>query len=414
MSEHFVIVGAGQAGSQAVATLRSKGFTGRLTLIGKEAYLPYQRPPLSKKFLAGELAIERLLLKPAAFYADRDITVRLDATADSLDLHARTLTLDSGETIAYEKLLLTTGSRVRRLTIPGHDLPGIHYLRNIADVIGIQRDLKPGQRLLLVGGGYIGLEVAAVAVQLGLQVTVLEALDRLMARVVSPAVSAFFQRRHEAAGVTIVSQARATGFVGRHEVTGVQTDSVGQVPCDLVIAGIGVEPEIALAEQAGLRCDNGICVDEFCRTSDPHVFAAGDCTSHPSIQLGRRLRLESVANALAQGRAAALNMLESKVLYDELPWFWSDQYELKLQIAGLAQQDHQQVMRGEPAEGSFAVFYLADGRMTAVEAVNRPRAFMAGKKLISAGAPVSEHALAQTDRTMHDIAREALERTNSR
>jgi 3-phenylpropionate/trans-cinnamate dioxygenase ferredoxin reductase subunit len=410
MSEHFVIVGAGQAGGQAAATLRQKGFKGRLTLVGGEPYLPYQRPPLSKKFLAGALPVERLLLKPASFFADRDITVQLATRARSVDLPAQRLTLSDGKILPYDQLLLAVGSKVRRLAISGSDLKGIHYLRNIADVIRIQEDLVPGKRLVLIGGGYIGLEVAAVAVQMGLQVTVIEAQDRIMARVVSPQVSEFFAGRHQSAGVKLIVNTAAQAFVGDGRVTGVITDKAGQVPCDLVIAGVGVLPETDLAEDAGLVCDNGITVDEFCRTSAANVFAAGDCTNHPNALLGQRVRLESVANAAEQSRIAAANMLGEATPYDQLPWFWSEQYELKLQIAGLAQPGHQRVVRGKPEGGSFAVFYHADGLVTATEAVNRPRAFMAGKRLISAAAPISAATLASTDRSMTQITREALEK----
>ncbi len=408
MSEHFVIVGAGQAGVQAAATLRQKGFDGQLTLIGDEPYHPYQRPPLSKKFLAGELSIERLLIRPPRFFADKDINLLLNTRVQALELQTRRLLLGDGRTLGYDKLLLALGSRPRRLAVPGHDLSGIHYLRNIDDVVAIRRDLQPGRQLVVVGGGYIGLEVAAIAIQLGLQVTVIEALDRLMARVVSPVVSRFYQQRHEAAGVTVRCDTPVAAFTGGKKVSGVRTAGGAEFPCDLVIAGIGVAPETRLAASAGLACDNGISVDELARTTNPRVFAAGDCTSHPNAALGRRIRLESVQNASDQAKAAALNMLGASTAYTELPWFWSDQYDLKLQIAGLARSDCQQVIRGEVREGSFAVLHLADGRLLATEAVNRSRAFIASKKLIVAGVSVDPAALAATDRSLADVAREAL------
>ena len=405
MSEHFVILGAGQAGAQAAATLRQRGFAGRLTLVGSEPYPPYHRPPLSKKFLAGELPLERMLIKPESFFAAREIDLLLNTTAETLHLDAREIALSNGPPLAYDKLLLALGSEVRRLAVPGHELPGVHYLRTVADVQDIRADLAEGKRLVIVGGGYIGLEVAAIAAQLGLDVTVVEAADRLMARVVSATVSEFYQARHAAAGVAVRCNTAVTAFTGTERVEAVHTAAGDELGCDVVIAGIGVLPVTALAERAGIACANGIQVDEFTQTSATNVFAAGDCTNHPNSVLGRRLRLESVQNAADQGKAAARNMLGDRHPYAQLPWFWSDQYELKLQIAGIPSGAEQQVLRGEPAADAFAVFYLADGQVTAVEAVNRPRAFMAGKKLIASGARVSAAQLANTDRPLTELTR---------
>ncbi len=411
MSEHFVILGAGQAGAQAAATLRQRGFAGRLTLVGSEPYPPYQRPPLSKKFLAGELSLERMLIKPERFYAARGIDLLLNTTAEALHLDARKIALSKGPPLAYDKLLLTLGSEVRRLPVCGHELAGVHYLRTVADVQRIRADLRAGQRLVVVGGGYIGLEVAAIAVQLGLDVTVVEATERLMARVVSPLVSEYFQARHAAAGVAVRCNTAVTAFSGTERVETVHTAAGDELACDVVIAGIGVLPVTALAERAGIDCADGIRVDEFTRTSTTDVFAAGDCTNHPNSMLARRVRLESVQNAADQGKAAALNMLGDRQPYTQLPWFWSDQYGLKLQIAGIPSGAEQQVLRGEPAADAFAVFYLADGQVMAVEAVNRPRAFMAGKKLIASRARVSAAQLADTDRPLTELARQTAATT---
>jgi 3-phenylpropionate/trans-cinnamate dioxygenase ferredoxin reductase subunit len=407
MSEHFVILGAGQAGAQAAATLRQRGFAGRLTLVGSEPYPPYQRPPLSKKFLAGKLPLERMLIKPESFYAAREIDLLLDTTAETLHLESRGIALSNGHRLAYDKLLLALGSKVRRLAVPGHELSGVHYLRTVADVQRIRAELTAGKRLVIVGGGYIGLEVAAITAQLGLEVTVVEAAERLMARVVSPLVSEYYQARHATAGVAVRCNRAVTAFSGTERVEAVHTAAGDELGCDMVIAGIGVLPVTALAERAGIACADGIQVDEFTRTSATNVFAAGDCTNHPNSLLGRRCRLESVQNAADQGKAAALNMLGDRLPYAPLPWFWSDQYELKLQIAGIPSGAEQQVLRGEPAADSFAVFYLADGKVIAVEAVNRPRAFMAGKKLIAGRARVSSAQLANTDQPLTDLTRQA-------
>jgi 3-phenylpropionate/trans-cinnamate dioxygenase ferredoxin reductase subunit len=389
MSEHFVIVGAGQAAAQAVHSLRQQGFAGAVTLIGDEPYVPYQRPPLSKKYLAGELPRERLFLRPASFYADKDVTVELGRRVAELDLEARRVRLDDDRTIAYDKLLLATGSRARTLVIPGTSLPGVHYLRTIADVDAIIAELNPGAHVLLIGAGYIGLEVAAVTKQRGFAVTVLEALDRVMSRVVAPEVSMFYDGYHRAHGVTIHYGAVAHAFHGTSRVAAVETADGRRFDADLVIVGVGVVPNVELAAAAGLPCDNGIVVDEFARTADPSVFAAGDCTNQPNSVLGRRVRLESVPNAIHQAKVAASGMLGTPTAYSEVPWFWSDQYDLKLQIAGLSLGYEEIAVRGALGAHSFAVYYLASGHVIAVDAVNSPHDFMLGKKLVAAGRRIS-------------------------
>lgn len=389
MPKHFLIVGAGQAAAQAVQTLRQQGFAGAITLLGDEPYVPYQRPPLSKKYLAGELPRERLFLRPASFYADKGVAVELGRRVEELDLAAQRVRLDDDRTLGYDKLLLTTGSSARTLALQGASLPGVHYLRTIADVDAIIAALTPGARVLMVGAGYIGLEVAAVATQRGFAVTVLEALDRVMARVVAPDVSAFYDSYHRARGVAIHYGAAARAFHGNSRVSAAETVDGRRFDCDLAIAGIGVLPNVGLAAAAGLPCDNGIVVDEFARTGDPNVFAAGDCTNQPNTLLGRRVRLESVPNAIHQAKVAALGMLGTPTAYSEVPWFWSDQYDLKLQIAGLSLGYDEIAVRGALGAHSFAVYYLADGRVIAVDAVNSPHDFMHGKKLVAAGRRIS-------------------------
>jgi 3-phenylpropionate/trans-cinnamate dioxygenase ferredoxin reductase component len=389
MSERLLIVGGGQAGAQAVQTLRQQGFAGAITLLGDEPYVPYQRPPLSKKYLAGELPRERLFLRPAGFYADKEITLELGLRVVELDLAAHGVLLDDGRQVRYDRLLLATGSRVRKLALPGAELAGVYYLRTIADVDAIAAALAPGARVLLVGAGYIGLEVAAVAAQRGFAVTVLEALDRVMARVVAPEVSAFYDRYHRDRGVAIHYGAAVNRFHGAGRVAAVETADGRRFDCDVVIGGIGIVPNVALAQAAGLPCDDGIVVDEFARTADPHVFAAGDCTNQPNALLGRRVRLESVPNAIHQAKVAAAGMLGAPTAYSEVPWFWSDQYDLKLQIAGLSTGHEEVAVRGDPATRSFAAYYLAAGRIIAVDAVNSPHDFMNGKKLVAAGARIS-------------------------
>jgi 3-phenylpropionate/trans-cinnamate dioxygenase ferredoxin reductase subunit len=389
MSNHFVIVGGGQAASQAVQTLRQQGFTGDLTLIGDEPHLPYQRPPLSKKYLAGELPQERLFLRHAAFYAEKGVTLELGRRAMELDVATRAVRLDDGRTLRYDRLLLATGSAVRTLPIPGAELPGVHYLRTIADVDAIAARLVPNTRVLLVGAGYIGLEVAAVTAQRGFAVTVVEALERVMARTVAPQVSEFYDRQHREHGVTIHYGAAVRAFHGDAGVSVVELADGRRLDCDVAIVGIGVVPNVALARNAGLPCDNGIVVDAHARTADEHVYAAGDCTNQPLGRFGRRVRLESVPNAIHQAKVAASGMLGAPTTYSEVPWFWSDQYDLKLQIAGLSTGYDEVAIRSGATPHNFAAYYLAAGKVIAVDAVNSPHDFMNGKKLVAAGAALT-------------------------
>jgi 3-phenylpropionate/trans-cinnamate dioxygenase ferredoxin reductase component len=382
MREHLLIVGGGQAAAQAAQSARQSGFDGAITLLSEEESPPYQRPPLSKKFLAGEIEADRLLLKPADFYRTREIDLELGTRVASLDPAARRLRLDSGAERDYTKLILATGAEPRRVELPGSGLAGIHYLRTVADVTMIRREFASGKRLVIVGAGYIGLEVAAVARKAGLAVTVLEADERVMARAVCPEVSAFYADLHRRHGVEIRLGARLTAFHGDTAVRAAETADGERYACDLVIVGIGIVPRIRLAEEAGLTIDNGIAVDELCRTEAPEIFAAGDCASYPHPWAGRRVRLESVQNAFEQGKTAAASICGQARPFTAIPWFWSDQYDIKLQIAGLAAGSDQTVIRGDIDSGSFAVFYLARGRVIAVDAVNDAHAFtMARQRL---------------------------------
>jgi 3-phenylpropionate/trans-cinnamate dioxygenase ferredoxin reductase subunit len=376
----IVIVGGGQAAGQAAASLRQQDFAGGITIVSNEPALPYQRPPLSKQYLSGKVAREHLLVRQAEFYRDRNITVHCGVTVTAVDPAAKIVVTDAGDPIPFDKLLLATGARPRGLPVPGIGLAGIHYLRTIADVDRIREQMAGAQRLCVVGGGYIGLEVAAVARAAGLAVTILEAGDRVLQRVATPELSAFYDKLHRDHGVAIHVSALVTGFAGTQRVAAVETGTE-RIAADLVIVGIGIEPNVELAVAAGLACDDGILVDEHCRTSHPDIFAAGDCTRHPSPQLHRRLRLESVPNALDQARVAAANMLGGAEIHDSVPWFWSDQYALKLQMVGFAADGDTQVLRGSMDDKKFAVFHLAGDRLVAVDAVNDPQSFMVGKRL---------------------------------
>jgi len=409
MPDTIVIAGAGHAAGQTAVSLRQGGFDGRIVIVGEEPYLPYQRPPLSKKFLAGELELERLFLRPERYYAEHDVELQLNTRVATINRTGHKVQLAGGVELAYTKLVLATGTRVRRLAIDGAELPGVHYLRTVDDVLAIRQQFRPGARLVIVGAGYIGLEVAAVAVQAGLNVSVWEIADRVLARVASPELSAFYDRVHREAGVELkLGLPPVTEISGQARVEAV-VDGNGQPwPADMVLIGIGVLPATELAEAADLPCDNGILVDEYCQTEDPDILAIGDCTNHPNSLLGQRLRLESVHNAQEQAKTAAGTLLGKRKPYAQVPWFWSDQYDLKLQIAGLAEPDCDRVIRGDPEERSLAVFHLRDGRLQAVEAVNSAREFMLGKKLIAAGARFDPAELADSSRPFKEIAAAAL------
>lgn len=385
-----VIVGAGHAAGELVTSLRDNGWIGRIILIGDEPHLPYHRPPLSKAYLSGAATAESLLIKSPATYIKANVEIINNTRVLRIDRQRKSVELANGEWIGYDKLVLTTGGRPRPLSVPKSSLAeqtgNFHYLRTLGDVDAMRRQFEPGMRLVIVGGGYVGLEVAAVAVKVGLKVTVLEAFPRVLARVTAPELSAFYERKHREAGVEI-----RTGV----QVSDVEMDRSGdavsavlcadgtRVPADLVVVGIGLIPNTELAQEAGLAVDNGILVDEHAQTSDPDIYAAGDCTNHPNASLGRRLRLESVPNALEQARTAAASICGKQKPYNVIPWFWSDQYDLKLKMVGLSQGYDQLVVRGSLDSDSFSAFYLKDGLVLAADTVNRPPEFMLAKRIIA-------------------------------
>ena len=379
---NVVVIGAGQAALQTIMSLRQGGYEAAITLVGDEAYLPYQRPPLSKAYLSGKMERDRLFLKPDAFYTDNQVTLKLDMRVDSLDAAAKSVKLSNGETLAYEYAVIATGSRPRLLDVPGRQLDNIFDLRGMADIDAMQPHFVEGKKLLVVGGGYIGLEAAAVAAAMGMRVHVLEAAPRLLARFAEPEISAFYTRLHKDNGVTLVTDSQMTGFVGDNAVRGVEMADGSVINADIVITGIGILPNIEIAEAAGLTVENGIVVNEVGQTSDAHIFAAGDCTSHPNDLLGRTMRLESVPNAIEQGKAVASAICGAPKPYHQVPWFWSDQYDVKLQIAGVPTQIDSKVLRGDDSSNSFAWFYFTGDKLTGVTAINRPAEFMAGRMLI--------------------------------
>lgn len=398
LRETFVIVGAGQAGTQAAQTLRERGFVGRIVLLGDEAQAPYQRPPLSKAFLASSLSVDRLYLRPQSFYAAHDIRLQVHSPVDRIERNATRVVLADGTRIGYDKLLIATGSRPRVLEVPGALGNGVHYLRTLQDSLSLRAKLGPGRRVAIVGGGYIGLEVAATAAAAGAIVTVLEAEERIMARVTSAAVSEFFAAAHHRHGVTIECNTRVTGFHAGERLEAIVC-AHRALNADVAVVGIGAEPNVGLARAAGLPCDNGIVVDEYCRTADPNVFAAGDCSNHYNALLRRRVRLESVQNAVDQATTAAMNMLGDQSRYVEVPWFWSNQYEYKIQTAGSFSGFDEIEERGNRADGRFALVYRRRGALLAVDAINMPREYMSVRKQLkepstTEPAPTEKRALA--------------------
>ncbi len=395
-SEQVVIVGAGHAGGAAAALLRQHGWEGAITLVGAEPDRPYQRPPLSKGWLKGEETAESLQLRSARFYAEHRIELRLSSIAERIDTAARTLCLTGGEMLAYDYLILATGSRNRPLPVPGADLDGVLALRNAADADRIQAVLKPGAKLAVVGGGFIGLEVAASARKLGAEVTVIEREGRLLPRVVCEELSAHFAKRHRDEGVTLLLGAAVAGFEGENgQVCAVTLADGERITCDAALVGIGAMAEDELARAAGLECDNGVIVDPNARSSDPRIFAIGDCTRRPLPHYDTLFRLESVPNALDQANLAARAICGRPAPAPEVPWFWSDQYDIRLQIAGLPIGTRRTVLRGSIDKGKFAMFHLnGDGRVICVEAVNLPQAMAVGKIMIARQKVVSADQLA--------------------
>ncbi len=396
MTQTYAIIGAGQAGLAAAEALRRLGFGGRIALYGGEPELPYQRPPLSKSFLSGAFARARLFFKPESFYREHEIDLRLGARVEEIMPRSKELRLAGGGRASFSRALLATGGAARRLDLPGCDLDGFFCLRSLADAEQIRARLQEARRLVVVGGGYIGLEIAASARLRGLEVAVLEARPRLLSRVTSPVIADFFRARHARAGVQIFTGVSPVRIEGAKKVTGVRSRDGALHPADLVVAGVGLVPETALAARAGLALDNGIATDGRARTSDSDIFAAGDCASQPSPLYGRRIRLESVHNAITQAQTAAAAMCGAPLPGDSVPWFWSDQYDVKLQIAGLAAGYDRVVLRGRPESGRFSAFYLSGGRLIGADSINRPADYLIARHLIAAQARPDPERIADT------------------
>ncbi len=400
IKKNCIVVGASHAAAQLAISLRQQGWEGTITVLSDEYYLPYHRPPLSKDYLSGEKDSSDILIRPPAAYEKARVRFGLGVRVETIDRPNKTVQLAGGESMSYDKLVLATGARVRKLAISGAELPGVYYLRSVSDVEQIKRYVGAGKKAVIIGGGYIGLETAAMLKKIGMDVTVLEAMDRVLQRVTTQEISEFYTRIHYEEGINIVTQAIAKSIEGEKKVEKVICADGQTHEADLVIVGIGVIPATELAESADLAVENGIKVNEFSQTSDPDIFAAGDCTNHYNPIYERHIRLESVQNAVDQASIAAGSICGKPKPYSSLPWFWSDQYDIKLQIAGLSQGFDKVVVRGDIANGrSFAAFYLREGKMLAVDAINKPQEFIWAKKLILAKTEMDVEALA--DESIH-------------
>lgn len=399
-----VIVGGGHGGAQAAIALRQARFAGSVLIVGDEPEPPYERPPLSKEYLSGDREWERLLIRPAAFWAERDVALRLGERVMAVDAAARTLRTDRAS-VGWGSLVWAAGGRPRRLTCRGHDLPGVHTVRTRADVDRMRAELPQVRRAVVVGGGYIGLEAASVMTRAGIAVTLLEAQDRVLARVAGEALSRFFEREHRAAGVDLRLGTVVRCVEGEDRVTGVRLATDDLLACDLVVVGIGIDPAVEPLLAAGAEGGNGVLVDAACRTSLPHVYAVGDCALHPNRYAGGALvRIESVQNANDQATVAARRIAGEAATYDAVPWFWSNQYDLKLQTVGLSTGHDQAVVRGDPAARSFSVVYLRQERVIALDCVNAVKDYVGARRLVADAARVPPERLADVAVPLKEMA----------
>lgn len=399
----IVVIGSGQAAIQTVMSLKRNEFTGSIKVIGEEDHLPYQRPPLSKDFLLEEYKPERVSLKKKEFYEENGVDLILGKRAESIDTILKEITLSDENKIRYDQLIIATGSRVRKLNVPGSDKKGIYYLRDLDDANALKQRLKKNKKMVIVGAGYIGLEVASVAASLGVEVTVIEMANRVMNRTVDPIISSYYQKLHESHGVKIHLDNGLKAFEGGDSVNAVLCSDGLMLEADLVVIGAGVLPNQEIAIEAGLECNNGIMVNEFGETSTAHVYACGDCTNHPNKGLNTRLRLESVHNAMEQSKTVANTIMGNKEPYDQVPWFWSDQYDHKLQLVGISGDHDEVVMRGLESEQKFLLFYLKNSELIAVNAINSSKEFLICRKLVANKVKISSDVIKDQSVNLNDL-----------
>ena len=408
MANGCVIVGAGQAGFEAAAALRAEGYQEPVALIGDEAHLPYQRPPLSKGFILDKQGMDEIELRPSQFFSDHRIDLVTGDRVTAIDRARKRVALASGASRSYDALVLACGARNRQLPVPGADLDGVLYLRTLDESRTVKERLQDANDIVVVGGGFIGLEIAASARSLGKSVTVLEAQPRLMPRVVAPLVSSFYDTLHAGRGVTVVCNAMVCEIAGdiehRGDARSVRLDNGQTYAADLVVVGIGVVPNAEVARDAGLDTGNGIVVDKYLQTSDAAIFAIGDCAEHPNPYAGCRVRLESVQNAADQARAVAAAIAGKRAPYTAVPWFWTDQFDIRLQMAGLSQGYDEAVTRGHPEGQKFSVYYFRESRLIAVDSINRPADHIVARRLLASHAPVTPQQAADDSVNLKSLA----------
>ncbi len=401
--EHLVIVGAGQSAIQCITSLRKEDYPGLITLVGEEEHLPYQRPPLSKGFLDDTVSNERLYFKKLEFFVENKVQLKLGTKAEEIDIENNNIHLSDNTKLSFDKLVFATGSSVRKLDFPGKDLNSIHYLRGLDDALSIKKDLQTRQNIVVVGAGYIGLEVAAIAAKQNKSVTVIEMADRVMNRTVDPQISDYYLKLHQKNGVTFKFNTSLKEIVGASNPEKVICSDGTEVKADMVIIGAGIMPNVELAENAGLSCDNGIIVNEFGKTDHANIYACGDCTNHPNKLLNKKIRLESVHNAMEQSKTVASSIINKSIEYNQIPWFWSDQYDHKLQIVGLSGEHDKVIMRGDMSEAKFMLFYTKDEKLIAVDAVNNSKEFLICKKLVANKVTIKPDEISNPDTNLNDL-----------
>jgi len=401
--ENLVIVGAGQSAIQCITSLRKEDYPGLITLVGEEEHLPYQRPPLSKGFLEDTVSNERLYFKKLEFFIENKVQLKLGTKAEEIDIENNNIHLSDNTKLSFDKLVFATGSSVRKLDFPGKDLNSIHYLRGLDDALSIKKDLQTRQNIVVVGAGYIGLEVAAIAAKQNKSVTVIEMADRVMNRTVDPQISDYYLNLHQKNGVTFKFNTSLQEIIGTNNPEKVVCSDGSEVAADMVVIGAGIMPNVELAENAGLSCDNGIVVNEFGKTDHADIYACGDCTNHPNKLLNKKIRLESVHNAMEQSKTVASSIINKSLAYNQIPWFWSDQYDHKLQIVGLSGDHDKVIIRGDMSEAKFMLFYTKDDKLIAVDAVNNSKEFLICKKLVANKVTIKPDEISNPATNLNDL-----------
>ena len=401
--ENLLIIGAGQSAIQCISTLKKEGYSGSITLVGEEEHLPYQRPPLSKGFLEDSIGKERLYFKKLEFFTENKVQLYLGLSAEKLEIDNQKVYLSDNSELEFDKLVFATGSRVRYLDFPGSELKSIFYLRDLDDAEAIKKDLETSENLVIIGAGYIGLEAAAIAAKKNKKVTIIEMADRVMNRTVDPQISEYYLNLHESYGVKFHFNTSLETINEVSDSLEVVCSDGTEVKADSVLIGAGVVPNIELAEEAGINCDNGIIVNEFGQTNFKNIYACGDCTNHPNKILNKNLRLESVHNAMEQAKTVASSVMNNPMEYNQVPWFWSDQYDHKLQIVGLSGDHDMVTMRGNTNDAKFMLFYTKDEELIAVDAINNPKEFLISRKLVANKVKIKPKVISDLNTNLNDL-----------